>query len=320
MQVCVYAVFDLYERSFYLQISIPNVTIPVRKLFCTFVYTIPPIDYIFVPFGPSNMAQRVADVPADPMRSSSPLSSVPTTPYTSSCPVELSSPNQDDMDNGPKDTDVQKNRCVARVPRSEKLRAVLDVISQNNMSIADFIESFLVDQLPGSYPPGRRQNDFRRALERPAVRAILHSDSPLDTIHSELDALVGAPWFNNYEGGSTVGELNLDGSWAGMTETAPTWASFLDQALCNRRGAWDSYKTKKKDTPRKEVAYFVTSIILRQRARKRSNYLLKMLGMYLHSSGTKRRVINTLSGLGMCDSYKIINKTMSAIADDARQV
>ena len=265
------------------------------------------------------MAQRVAEGPADP-RSSSPLSSVPTSPYTPSYPVEPLFPIQDDIDNGPEDTDVQENRPAPRVPRPDKLRAVLNVISQNNMSISDFIESFLFDQLPGSYPPGRRQNDFRRALERPAVRTILQTDSPLDTIHTELDALIGAPWFNNYGGGSTVGELNLDGSWAVMTETAPNWASFLDRAFSNRRAARESYKTKKKGTPQKDVAYFVTSIILRQRARKRSNYLPKMLGMYLHSSGTKRRVINTLSGLGICDSYISINKTMGTIAEDARKV
>jgi hypothetical protein len=65
-------------------------------------------------------------------------------------------------------------------------------------------------------------------------------------------------------------------------------------------------------------AYLIRAIIYRTRARKTSNYLSKALGIYLLGSGTKRRVIETLAGLGICERYQCINQLLSGIATEAK--
>jgi hypothetical protein len=68
----------------------------------------------------------------------------------------------------------------------------------------------------------------------------------------------------------------------------------------------------------KQRVYLITAIICRCRARGTANFLPKTLGIYLHGSGVKRRVIEVLAGLGICDSYQPINQMISNIAEYAK--
>ena len=144
--VCMYCVCgrpsrEICERSFHLKISIPNITILVPKLFCAFIHIPPPIDYIFAPAPSvhSNISQRIAEAIAEPL-SFSPLSSVLTSPYAPSYSVEPLLPTQDNIENDPDDVDIQKNLPVPLVHCPENLHAVLNVMSQNKITVSDFID------------------------------------------------------------------------------------------------------------------------------------------------------------------------------------
>ena len=44
-----------------------------------------------------------------------------------------------------------------------------------------------------------------------------------------------------------------------------------------------------------------------------------MMRVYLLGSGVKRRVLEVLAGLGLCDSYKYTNRLLTEIADNAKE-
>jgi len=48
------------------------------------------------------------------------------------------------------------------------------------------------------------------------------------------------------------------------------------------------------------------------------NFLPLILDIYLLRLGVKRRVIESLSGLGICHSYKDINRQIKAIAESVK--
>ena len=49
----------------------------------------------------------------------------------------------------------------------------------------------------------------------------------------------------------------------------------------------------------------------------RADFFSKVLDVYLQGSGVKRRVVNTLAGLGVCNSYKAGRNLMKQIAERA---
>jgi len=61
----------------------------------------------------------------------------------------------------------------------------------------------------------------------------------------------------------------------------------------------------------------ITSIVCHSQAVKKSNFLASALALYLVGSGTKRRVVETLSGLGICYSYHQANCIMNRIARES---
>lgn len=255
---------------------------------------------------------------------SSPLSSVRLdlsplhhTDAVESSAQHVSSPDASSSDASP-DKSQQAN---PRLPRRVKLEKTLELLSNLQFSLGDFLESYLTDTLPTRpLEVGRRRNIFKTALERTAVSAAAGIDNnaqnSLDCLdlQKEFEALMDEPMFGQYDPTSGLAEVNIEGSEATLVEKAPQWSSFLSAVLQNKRGNWNSY-SKSKRSLLKGQAYLITSIILRSRARKRCNYLSRLLGLYLHGSGTKRRVIETLSGLGICDSYKVVNQMVTKVAD-----
>lgn len=100
-----------------------------------------------------------------------------------------------------------------------------------------------------------------------------------------------------------------------IRETAPTWSNILVQLCSNPRAHWMSYSARPQTKDLHRRLFTITSLVCHSRARKRSNYLSSLLDAYLIGSGVKRRVVETLSGLGLCHSYMQGNRLMQKIAD-----
>jgi hypothetical protein len=205
----------------------------------------------------------------------------------------------------------------------QKLDNTLKLWREQNITIQDFIKAWVCDRQAGGsgYSAARRVNGLKRALQQPDVARILSREtvpevSGVGTLQDELDALVGRPLFDRYNAEASVGDLDnltFEGARNEIVRWAPQWANLLDQLLQNTRASWQSYCPPKK-TSYDGAMYLITSIICRARAKKRSNFFAKMFGVYLHGSGTRRRVIEVLSGLGVCDTYKVINEQLTKVA------
>jgi hypothetical protein len=52
-------------------------------------------------------------------------------------------------------------------------------------------------------------------------------------------------------------------------------------------------------------------------SKQKSSFFPGMLDIYLAGSGVKRRVVETLSGLGICHSYHTANRLLKKVASNA---
>jgi hypothetical protein len=62
----------------------------------------------------------------------------------------------------------------------------------------------------------------------------------------------------------------------------------------------------------------ITSMVCSAQARNRSNFFSSIMDLYLMGSGVKRRVIETLSGLGICHSYSKANAVLTRVSEAAK--
>ena len=169
----------------------------------------------------------------------------------------------------------------------------------------------------------RRVKRLRDALRNPVISHAVGLDvgtASLDMkdLISELDSLVGRPFFDKFDTKSTtVQDINLSVAMEQLRTMTPSWFRLLEYILRNRRSTWGSYSASVALDER--IAYVVTALVCHTRARDTSNWFSKVFGVYLHGSGVKRRVINVISGLGLCDSYNSINTVITQIAQAARE-
>jgi len=134
-----------------------------------------------------------------------------------------------------------------------------------------------------------------------------------DVFISELHGLINQRHFDQFDG-NTIEDIDFSDALGIVQEKAPTWSAFLLRLLMNQRGHRASYPSPSKAVSRR--LYTITSIVCHSQAVKKSNFLASALALYLVAvgSGTKRRMVETLSGLGICYSYHQANRMMNQIA------
>ena len=62
----------------------------------------------------------------------------------------------------------------------------------------------------------------------------------------------------------------------------------------------------------------ITSILCYSRASEGSNKFPRVFGAFLHSNGVKRRVLDLLHQLGLCEGYKGVHKHLETVAEQAK--
>ena len=213
-------------------------------------------------------------------------------------------------------------RSRTRLSRKAKLDLTLAFWKQNKISLDDFLGAWVLErEAGGSYSVGRRVATIRKVLQKPGIADVigfpLVESSPSDTaFHRELKALIDRPLFNRFDAVEMTGKLDDIDFGQARREIclyAPGWAELLSGLLQNSRAGRDSYPQAK--TTHDGPFYAITALICRARARKRSNFFAKAMGLYLLGNNVKRRVIEVISGFGVCDSYKVINQELNKIAN-----
>jgi hypothetical protein len=83
-------------------------------------------------------------------------------------------------------------------------------------------------------------------------------------------------------------------------------------------------KIERKDRAPRDPSKFnhriaiITSILCYSRASEGSNKFPRVFGAFLHSNGVKRRVLDLLHQLGLCEGYKGVHKHIETVAEQAK--
>jgi hypothetical protein len=201
----------------------------------------------------------------------------------------------------------------------ERMAAVLNELRAQRMGVGTFVRAWVEQD---DRKRTRRIGLLRRlASQDPVLKEVFRPEegNANGTFHAdvirELNGLIHRPFFNKFKEEDRPEDVQYAGAYMELERSAPIWCGFLMQILQHSRAHQASYYQRKDLAPIQQKAYLITSVICRARASITSNYLSKTLGLYMISSGVKRRVINVLAGLGICDSYKPLNELYDRIAD-----
>ena len=165
--------------------------------------------------------------------------------------------------------------------------------------------------------PQQRQRVLMRAMDDPRIRGICQRPSPADSFAAELDNLIRQPYFGQFDHTTDLETLDFELAFKIIQEVAPTWHAILLKLISNQRAHRASYDATPQSDALSRRLFAITSIVCHSRAKKRSSFLSSILDVYLIGSGVKRRVIETLSGLGICHGYHQANRLMAKVAEEA---
>jgi hypothetical protein len=220
-------------------------------------------------------------------------------------------------------------RDERRRRRARKLQAVVDTMKRERFSFAQFLSAWVeADEGKGiilqhrlySRVKQRRKALLKAVTEDSQLSGVL--GAPADLFTKELDCLIKEPHFATVDTTSKLEDIDFTAAFRTIQDTAPAWYTTLLQMLSNQRGHRASYGGANITAGERSVlvkrAYAITSMICSSRAKKRSNFFITLVDIYLIGSGVKRRVFETLSGFGICHSYKQANRVMATIAEEAQ--
>jgi hypothetical protein len=272
--------------------------------------------------SPLSRKLRVQPSSAETVRPSSPQSS-PLSNLNSS--VLFSSPTvprQIYISGSPSRRHSRFRRSRARLSSRQKFLTTLELWKEQRWGIKAFLKQWVNAEMD-SFVRARRIQLLQEALEQSEVQTALEiastdkNDLSTETLVKEFNALVGKDFLNKYDHTASIEKLNYALAFEVIESNAPTWTALLTWLMSNQRHHWSSYRHSQNWQLIQQQAYLITAIC-RCRARKTANFLAKTMGIYLHGSGIKRRVIEVLAGLGICDSYQLVNQMISNIAECAK--
>lgn len=224
------------------------------------------------------------------------------------------SDGENDSDSSSDDTGTKTHSPGHR--RRKKLQVIVDALRQVGWSFGHFVHIWIHEN---------RQLDHRRyrtrQLRHKALRQTLRRIPPdiasiqlFPLLEKEIDHLIREPYFGVFDPSKHLEHFDFKAASESIQTTAPMWHKLLTLVLSNPRSRRKSYAHDQADQVRKRL-FMLISVICHSRAKKRSNFFTYLVDAYLLGSGVKRRVIETLSGFGLCHSYMQGNRLMKKIAE-----
>jgi hypothetical protein len=208
-----------------------------------------------------------------------------------------------------------------RTSKTEKVNLICHILRPSGLSFGDLIRAW-IESAPGKATGKARQakakqvidviwnDDMLPLFEEMETFNELVTDSTIKVISSELEELHRSPlFFKQYDPSVNIEDVNFENAYREIKEHSPNLSRLVEgSSLCKRPD-----QHIRQDQPGRVVA--IVAMLSLARARQSADFLTRILGIYLHSSGVKRRVISTLHGLGLVDSYRTIHRTIKEIAE-----
>lgn len=210
--------------------------------------------------------------------------------------------------------------------RPRAFNKVLKAMKDAHMSFESFLNVWL--HSPDDFPEHCRyqsQADRRRVFrnwlsQEPGV--LRDGKAIIPSLQRELDSLTEMDQFGRYDPANTPPDsVDLD---AVLSETslipskAPTLHAILTGLLQQARAHQPSYASSEASAQESKQTtsrlYLILAVICHSRHPMSSNFLPSLMDTYLHGSGVKRRVVELLSGLGVCHRYTSGNRLLNEIA------
>lgn len=137
----------------------------------------------------------------------------------------------------------------------------------------------------------------------------------LDQIREEIDTLkMNSVHYGRYDGEKSLQALDMKQAMDELKNKAPLLYQTLDYLMTAHRSDYT-----RSENLHQYRAVILCSILCFTRAAKTSNYIPSFLGLYLHGSGVKRRVISTVAGLGLCVSYNTTSRNIEQISETTKE-
>jgi hypothetical protein len=209
----------------------------------------------------------------------------------------------------------------------EKLDNIIGCIRKYRWSFGDFIRHLVLENSRHNYAPAlieaiwRDKEVIQKLQEDPSFGdATIVAGSalvaPVEAYKHELTALESTSTFGRYTRTLEFNDIQIEKVYSELRSLAPKLLDLMENLFAPAR------KERRDQAPRQEESLYghymlVFSIICFTRRRNTCDNIPKLLGLYFQSMGTKRRVQQTLSGLGVSEAYQTITKLNDAIAADA---
>ena len=156
---------------------------------------------------------------------------------------------------------------------------------------------------------GRRYRRRLRSLQRVLPKELIS----IKTLETQLARLRRLPFFDRYQVEKSMDKVDLADVDDVVGKTAPDWRNLLHQLLRNQRLRDDEPVQDMRNLMRKRVTV-LTAIVAHSTAVKDSNWWQQALGVFLMTSGVKRRVFDVLNNMGLVSSFVTIQRLMKGIS------
>jgi hypothetical protein len=128
-------------------------------------------------------------------------------------------------------------------------------------------------------------------------------------IRTEFKELPQSHIFGQWMADEDIKESDLSEAAKELSEHAPMFKNLMTELACNMRSGGGEYERVE------EEGYLVmlASILLLKASRNSTNRFARMLGLYLHGTGIKRRALEVLGGLGVTESHYVLTHKKKAL-------
>ena len=202
-------------------------------------------------------------------------------------------------------------------------RAIKEIVEIFHRRRWDF-SRFLCVYMRSGERPARRVGAVQKAVKDPEVCELagLPQDNVvpdgadlLPMLEKEFKHLTGKPGFDTYDPTAPADTLlRASTSLKSIKEFAPIWYHILSNVLIPERGKQPGRKLKRTG-PLQQKLLTMTAIVCNTRRPRMVSCFQHSMGVYLMSSGVKKRVLEVLHGMGICASYPVSNEAYSKVAE-----